>query len=51
METFSELALNGYDIFFVNASFKDFISLIPNLKALTPAEQLAKAIKQAGREK
>lgn len=48
---FSELALNGYDIFFVNASFKDFVRLIPNLKALTPADQLAKAIKQAGGER
>lgn len=48
---FSELAINGYDIFFVNASFKDFVSLIPNLKALTPADQLAKAIKQAGGER
>lgn len=43
---FKELSKNGYDIYFVNASFKDFISLIPNLKALTAADQLAKVIKQ-----
>ncbi|HEJ7240913.1 TPA: SIR2 family protein [Serratia marcescens] len=43
-----ELSLSGYDIHFLNASFKDFVNLIPNLRALTPAEQLAKAIKQVG---
>jgi hypothetical protein len=43
-----ELSLAGYDIHFLNASFKDFINLIPNLRALTPAEQLAKAIKSVG---
>jgi len=43
---FQELSQNGYDIYFVNASFKDFSSLIPNLKALTAADQLAKMIKQ-----
>lgn len=43
-----ELSISGYDIHFLNASFKDFVNLIPNLRALTPAEQLAKAIKLVG---
>lgn len=43
-----ELALSGYDIHFINSSFIDFVKLVPNLKALTPAEQLAKIIKQVG---
>lgn len=45
----SQLAGQGYDIHFVNSSFSDFVSLIPHLRALTPAEQLAKAVKQAGK--
>lgn len=43
---FKELSQNGYDIYFINGSFKEFTSLIPNLKALTAADQLAKVIKQ-----
>lgn len=43
-----QLSLSGYDIHFINASFSDFVKLVPNLKALTPAEQLAKVIKQVG---
>jgi len=39
------LANNGDDIWFINASFKDFASLIPDLRSLTPAQQLEKAIK------
>src|SRR5690606_4998902 len=42
----AELALHGYDIHFINSPFSAFVSLIPNLTALTPAEQLAKSIKQ-----
>jgi hypothetical protein len=45
----AQLAYQGYDIHFVNSSFSDFVSLIPHLRALTPAEQLAKAVKQAGK--
>ncbi len=40
-----DLANNGEDIWFINASFKDFASLIPDLRTLTPAQQLEKAIK------
>jgi len=42
------LAQNGYDIHFVNGSFSEFVSLIPNLKAISPAEQLVNVLKQNG---
>ncbi len=45
----AELSLSGYDIHFINSSFSEFVKLIPHLRALSPAEQLAKAVKQAGR--
>jgi hypothetical protein len=45
---FHELAVNGYDVHFINGSFSDFISLIPNLKAISPAEQLVNAFRQNG---
>lgn len=43
---FYDLALQGYDIHFINASFSQFVSLIPNLKAISPAEQLVSALKR-----
>lgn len=43
-----KLALKGENIWFVNASFKDFAYLLPDLKALTPAQQLEKAIRRIG---
>ena len=46
---FSELASHGYDIHLLNCSFSGLVSLIPNLKALTPAESLAKAITLVGK--
>ena len=45
----AELSSNGYDIHFINSTFSDFVRLIPHLRALSPAEQLAKAVKQAGK--
>lgn len=45
----AELANQGYDIHFINGSFLEFVSLIPHLRALTPADQLVKAVKQAGK--
>lgn len=39
---FKELAENGEDIWFINASFQDMANLIPDLKSLTPAEKLVK---------
>jgi hypothetical protein len=47
-EKLAKLAEQGYDIHFINGSFTEFVSLIPHLRALTPADQLAKAIKLAG---
>lgn len=41
---FEDLASRGYDIHFISSSFSDFIDLIPSLRAVTPAEQLANAI-------
>lgn len=45
----ASLAAQGSDIHFFNGAFSDFVSLIPHLRALTPAEQLAKAVQQAGK--
>jgi hypothetical protein len=44
---FQTLANNGEDIWFINASFKDFASLIPDLRSLTTAQQLEKVIKRS----
>jgi len=41
-------AHNGDDIWFINASFKDFSFLIPDLKSLTSAQQLENVIKRVG---
>lgn len=46
----SELSLRGYDIHFINGSFSKFASLIPNLRALSPADHLVKAVKIAGKQ-
>ncbi|MDX7790742.1 SIR2 family protein [Aeromonas caviae] len=43
-------AENGFDITFINASFKDLGRLIPNLAALSPAEQLANSIRLTAKE-
>ena len=44
---FQTLAKNGEDIWFINASFKDFATLIPDLRSLTSAQQLEKVIKRS----
>ena len=36
----------GEDVWFINASFQKFAELIPDLRSLTPAEQLANNIKK-----
>ena len=43
-----ELAKSGENIWFVNASFGEFANLLPDLKALTPAQQLEKTIRSIG---
>ena len=42
---FAELSGRGEDVWFINASFGDFAQMIPDLKSLTPADTLMKAIK------
>lgn len=41
----SELSNTGEDIWMINSGFKEFSEMIPDLKALTPAESLANAVK------
>ncbi len=49
-DALSKAAEKGLDITFINASFKDLAKLIPNLAALSPAEQLANSIRKAAKE-
>lgn len=44
---FKDIAKEGGDIWFINASFKDFASLIPDLRSLTSAQQLERVIKKS----
>ncbi len=48
-QTLADLAKDGYNITFVNTDLSGLVAMIPNLRALTPADQLAKAVKQLGR--
>lgn len=47
---FFELARRGEDVWFIKASFTDLAQMIPDLKSLTPAESLVKAVKGVARE-
>ena len=47
---FFNLGGRGEDAWFIKASFEDFAQLIPDLKSLTPADTLMKAIKGVTRE-
>lgn len=40
------LAKQGEDVWLINSSFGDFAEMIPDLKSLTPAQRLARDIKQ-----
>lgn len=42
------LALKGFDIHFINASFNELVNLIPHLRSASPAEQLANAVRRVG---
>jgi hypothetical protein len=44
MKSLLELSATSSDIWFINESFENFVIRIPDLKSLTPAERLAKAI-------
>jgi len=48
---FFELASSGEDVWFVNASFQDFATLIPDLKSLSPADRLVKTIQSVTERK
>lgn len=41
---FFDLSSRGEDVWFINASFDEFAERIPDLKSLTPAERLMKAV-------
>ena len=41
----------GEDVWFVNAGFSEFAKMIPDLKALTPADNLMKAIQGAAKRR
>lgn len=45
-----DLSHRGEDVWFITASFGEFAQMIPDLKSLTPADTLLKAIKGATRE-
>ena len=45
----SALGMGGEDVWFINVSFEDFVQMIPDLKSLTPAETLVKAVKGVAR--
>lgn len=47
---FFDLGGRGDDVWFIKASFEDFAQMIPDLKSLTPADALMKAIKGVTRE-
>lgn len=44
------LSCRGEDVWLVDASFREFAQMIPDLKSLTPADTLMKAIEGATRE-
>lgn len=46
----AELSGRGEDVWFINVSFGDFALMVPDLKSLTPADTLMRAIKGVTRE-
>lgn len=49
-KTLAALSKRGEDVWLIRATFSEFADLIPDLKSLTPAESLAKALRGATRE-
>ncbi|MGE8163749.1 SIR2 family protein [Paraburkholderia sp. NPDC080076] len=45
---FGELAEKGFDVHFIGGSFADVVHVIPSLRAVSPAEQLADAVRRIG---
>jgi len=48
---FFDLGARGEDIWFVAAGFEDFARMIPDLKSLTPADSLMRALQAVTRER
>lgn len=48
---FADLGGQGEDIWFIATGFEDFAQMIPDLKSLTPADTLMKAIQSVTRER
>lgn len=46
---FGDLAIKGFDIHLVGGSFSEIVDHVPALQAVSPAEQLANAVKRLGR--
>jgi hypothetical protein len=49
-KAFLELASTGEDVWMINADFEQFAELIPDLKALTPAQRLARDVRLIAEE-
>ncbi|HHT8992372.1 TPA: SIR2 family protein [Burkholderia cenocepacia] len=45
---FAELARRGFDIHFIGGPFSEVVDRIPSLRAVSPAEQLADAVRRIG---
>lgn len=48
---FAQLGAHGEDIWFIAAGFEEFAQMIPDLKSLTPADTLMKAIQGVTKER
>lgn len=51
LQALSELAAKGEDVWFINASFQEFSTLVPDLKSLSPADRLLKTIQNVADKK
>lgn len=49
-KTLAALNQRGEDVWLIKATFSEFADLVPDLKSLTPAESLVKALRGASRE-
>lgn len=50
-QAFFGLGASGEDVWFVNASFQEFATLVPDLKSLSPADRLVKTIQNVAEKK
>jgi hypothetical protein len=47
LKELAKLSAKKFDVWFINELFEDFVNRVPDLKSLSPAEHLAKAISGA----